>query len=425
MDSLVLQTAIGLVFIFASTAALVSVVTESISHYTGLRSEYLLRGLRTMLDGNGEFKLPRWEAVTGFLYPSRKAEAAARVKVAAVARVQDAQARQEAAAKDVQGSHDPVKAAALSAAGEALKKATTDASEAATKLDAAVAKTRKTIDVTAAGGEALVAKVMEHPLVGATEPGTVTVQHAGDVPLQNKDRRHLPSYLSGRSFARALIDTIVPNADEETTLTEVREAIAKANISKELKRSLLAMADGSTTDVAAFRGNVEHWYDDQMARVSGWYKRHVRSIGIGIGIVLVLAFNLNVFTIARGIYTDEAVRGSVVTQAAQASKCANGPAQCLQELRANIDSARGAGLPVGWTKVQQCAAANSGCNWAEQRGLWVHHGRSGLVQLVGLFVLLLGWALMVLALLPGANFWCDILGRLGTLRASGPKPALA
>ena len=74
-------------------------------------------------------------------------------------------------------------------------------------------------------------------------------------------------------------------------------------------------------------------------------------------------------------------------------------------------------------EVQQCAAAGSGCNWFEQRGLWAHHGRSGRVQLVGLGVLLLGWALMVLALLPGANFWFDILGRLGTLRASGPKSA--
>jgi hypothetical protein len=29
----------------------------------------------------------------------------------------------------------------------------------------------------------------------------------------------------------------------------------------------------------------------------------------------------------------------------------------------------------------------------------------------------------VLALVPGARFWFDLLGRLGSLRSSGPKPA--
>jgi len=47
MDSLIMQTAIGLVFTFATFAGLVTVITEAISRYIGLRAEYLLRGLRT------------------------------------------------------------------------------------------------------------------------------------------------------------------------------------------------------------------------------------------------------------------------------------------------------------------------------------------------------------------------------------------
>ncbi len=49
MDSLILQTPIGLVFTFATFAGLVTVITEAISRYIGLRAEYLLRGLRTLL----------------------------------------------------------------------------------------------------------------------------------------------------------------------------------------------------------------------------------------------------------------------------------------------------------------------------------------------------------------------------------------
>src|SRR3954454_10507929 len=76
MDSLVLQTAIGLVFVFATGAAAVSIITESISRYIGLRGEYLLRGLRTLLDGGGDFPLPLREAITGKVGKDRAKERA-------------------------------------------------------------------------------------------------------------------------------------------------------------------------------------------------------------------------------------------------------------------------------------------------------------------------------------------------------------
>jgi hypothetical protein len=57
MNSLVITVAIGLVFVFAVTALVTSILTEAIARFLGLRSEYLLRGLRTMLDGSGDFGL--------------------------------------------------------------------------------------------------------------------------------------------------------------------------------------------------------------------------------------------------------------------------------------------------------------------------------------------------------------------------------
>ena len=38
-------------------------------------------------------------------------------------------------------------------------------------------------------------------------------------------------------------------------------------------------------------------------------------------------------------------------------------------------------------------------------------------------LVLLGWGLMVAALIPGARFWFDLLSRLGTLRSTGPRPS--
>jgi len=162
-----------------------------------------------------------------------------------------------------------------------------------------------------------------------------------------------------------------------------------------------------------------------MARVSGWYKRHVRSVSLVVGLVLVLSFNLNVLSIARSIYTDQALRGSVVTQATQASQCGSkDPATCLADIRAEIDRVRGDGLPIGWAEVQACSAPHADCNWPEQKGLW-GHGHQFPQAAADVLLLLLGWGLMVIALLPGARFWFDALSQLGSLRSTGPKPTTA
>jgi hypothetical protein len=355
MDSLVLQTVIGIVFVFAMFASLVSVLTELVTRFLGLRGEYLLRGLRTLLAGSGDFSLGLGEMIT----------------IPRCLRKDDDPERKKPKEEDP---------------------ATT---------------------------------VMEEVLraLGGFADKGVMPKGAGIAKLTNKERRSLPSYLSGRSVAEAILAVVVPDTQGTTTIDMIRNGLRDdtripAALRDQLDR-LAAQAEGS---VAVFRRGVERWYDDQMDRVSGWYKRHVRWISLGIGIALVLAFNLNVFGIARSIYTDEALRGSVVAQATSAAQCGTkDPATCLGELRTEIAGSRGAGLPIGWSPVPDCRGAAAACSTTETYGLTAPHG--DLPANVGVLVpLLIGWILMVLALLPGARFWFDALSRLGSLRASGPKP---
>ena len=70
--------------------------------------------------------------------------------------------------------------------------------------------------------------------------------------------------------------------------------------------------------------------------------------------------------------------------------------------------------------VRDCAAAGTRCNWLDQRGIFSRHGNSGW-QLV---LVLAGFLIMIIALVPGARFWFGLLSKLGTLRAAGPKPAV-
>jgi len=343
VDSLILQTAIGLVFVFATFAALVSVLTELIARFAGLRGEYLLRGIRSLVDGPGEFKL----------------------------RVSDLFIRESK-------QPDPT-----------------------------------------APPDAIGPMVMRQPVIARSADKAVLPPDAGNARLSNKDRRKLPSYISSRSFARALVDTIVPDNAGNTSMYQVRSAID--TLPDDLKRTLRPFADEAGNDIAAFRKSIEEWYDDHMARVSGWYKRHIRWVSLVLGAVLVIAFNVSAVQIARSLYTDQALRGAVVTEAASAAQCRNKePADCLADLRREIDGVREAGLPLGWGTVADCTEG-ADCGWLAQHGLANPTGKAG--QDVGFILLVLvGWGLMIVALLPGARFWFDVLARLGSLRSTGPKP---
>jgi hypothetical protein len=359
VNSLIVSVAIGLVFSFAVLAAITSVFTEAIARFLGLRGEYLLRGLRTMLDGDGDFAL-----FHGWFWPFW-----------APKKIREADKQR----KD--------------------------------------AKTVKTDPDTA-----WVSKVMAHPLIKPSASHGKRVAKAGDRNLSSHERRQLPSYVSSRSFAQAIIDLAVPNAAGKTTFDDLQAAI-KANVdSPVLRTSLLSLLKGTQDDIDAFRQEIERWYDDQMARVSGWYKRHVRWISLAIGLVLVLAFNVNAISISRALYSDEALRQAVVTEAAQASNCSSdeGAAACLQKIEQQVTKAQALGLPLGWTPTSRCATTEN-CSFWDAYGL-ADPDHNGAADVIFFLTVLAGYLLMVLSLVPGARFWFDLLGRLGSLRSTGPKP---
>ncbi len=346
MDSLVVETALGIIFIFATFALLISILTELVSRFIGLRGEYLLRGIRSLVDADNQFKLP--------------------ISV--------------------------------------------------------ILRRKKPVPPT--NPTSNIHKIVNTAYVSGMAGGGSLPTNAGDAQLSNKDRRKLPSYLSGRTFARAVVDTLVPSpVDGTTTMTAIRAQMVTMGDGP-LKSYLLSLGKSANLDVDGLRKGLEDWYDDQMARVSGWYKRHVRWISLGIGLLLVLLFNLNAVQFATSLYTDQAIRESVVTAATSASDCGNkSPADCLKGIEAQISTARGAGFPIGWNTVPACVGSSTRCGWLASRGLTDAVPKAGVAARVWFELLILvGWSLMLLSLLPGARFWFDLLGKLGSLRSTGPKP---
>ncbi len=373
----IIDLAIGLAFVFGVTAALSSVVTELIARFLGLRGAYLLRGLRELLDGEG----------TG---------------------LDLGQAQQNYADMKALTRGDAPAGGAGHAAAPAVPSATN----------------------ALLGGPILRSQGMTGQISGRTLTLTPPAQAGHPAKLAAsagghlwRQCRSLPSYIPARSFAEAVVDLVVPTAAGQTSMSTIMQsvnALPDGSMST-LKSSLQALAKSADDDISVFRSSVEHWYDDHMDRVSGWYKRYVAKITLVVGAILVLLLNINALTIARTLYTDSTVNTAVSAVAAKSTSCP--PSQdrqaCLASLQDQLSAAAQAGLPVGWGTVRDCVPAGTSCNWLDQRGIFSRHGGSpGQAALV-----LIGFLITIVALVPGARFWFGLLSKLGSMSTAGPKPA--
>jgi hypothetical protein len=398
-SSAIIDLAIGLIFVFGVTAALASVFTELVSRFIGLRGGYLLTGLRELVDGG---------RTTTDLSNAKN----------------DYKAMQGMVQNGTAGQADP---ATLPVAGALLGGPILGSQGMVGQI-----KDRSLrIGPPTRTGRLHKMTVDKTPSKTADQtPGKTADQTPGKTADQTSDqrvpgvwhqRRSLPAYFSGESFAEAVIDLVVPDAAGNTTMDTIQHNVGALPPGLPFKSSLEALVKNADGDVSRFRASVERWYDDHMSRVSGWYKRHVAIITLALGAILIVLLNINVLTIGRTLYSQNAVSTAVSTVAARGTNCpaSQNPQECLARLQAQLSAAAAAGLPIGWGTVRDCQSPGAQCNWMDQRGLFSRHGGS-FWQFV---LVLVGFLLMVIAIVPGAQFWFGLLSKIGSIRSTGPKPA--
>jgi hypothetical protein len=364
-----IDLAIGMVFVFGVTAALASVFTEAVARLVGLRGAYLLTGLRELVDGG-----------TGESTDLTKVES------------------------DYKGIKDMMQG---SAPPSPLPSAT------GALLGGPILNNQGVV------GQLSGRKLTLGP---SRRPGRLPKMTAeGQAGRLWTQRRSLPAYIGGKSFAAAVVDLVVPDAAGQTTMDTITQNVDRLPAGMPLKSSLQALVKNAGGDVDRFRTAVERWYDDHMDRVSGWYKLNAAKITLVAGAILIVLLNINALTIGRTLYTESAVSAAVSTVAAKGTNCpaAQNPQACLATLQAQLSATATAGLPLGWATVRDCLAPAAKCNWMDQRGLFSRHGQS-FWQFV---LVLVGFLIMIIAIVPGAQFWFGLLSKIGTLRTTGPKPA--
>jgi hypothetical protein len=245
-------------------------------------------------------------------------------------------------------------------------------------------------------------KIFEHPVIaGTVAPG-----------------KKLPSYISSRNFALALLDAVAPvDGTQPRTIDDLRRGILNLP-GTSLRKTLLSFVDAAQGDLESAQRKIEHWFDDTMERVSGWYKRTAQKLIFGAAFVICLAMNADTFQISRELWSDEALRNAVVAQATKHVHEGNpvrppsdgvtdtaAPDLTLAQLQQVTNEVRAAHpLPLGW-----------GHGTKGMRGTLLCWPDSPLK--------LLGILLSSFAILMGAPFWFDLLNKLINLRLSGDPPA--
>jgi hypothetical protein len=190
-----------------------------------------------------------------------------------------------------------------------------------------------------------------------------------------------PSYIDAKQFAAALTQSlnISPGvADLQAQVNNIQDPQLKAVIGGIVKR-----ADGNLYQI---HQDIADWFDQNMDRVAGVYKRYAQKWNFVIALVLAVLLNLDAVKIAHVLWDQPMLVKDLAPVAGQTA------ADALKQMQ---DS----NLPFGW----DTAAIGYFSNPA-----------TGLSQL-------LGWLIMAASTLFGASFWFDALQRITQLRGAGSK----
>jgi hypothetical protein len=236
-----------------------------------------------------------------------------------------------------------------------------------------------------------------------------------------------PSYVPPRAFALSLLDTINPDAAKPTvgaapaggsvptvahkSSQDVLAALRQSatGLPQPAQGAVVRLIDEARGDIDRARHNIEDWFDDTMARVSGWYKRKAQIILCVIALFVTVILNADSLIIGQTLWKNDAVRSAVVSAATKQGGPGTTTPPTTADLNStakNVNDVEKLGVPMGWNKAARDPRHLDGKHWPGK---------------------VLGWFLTFAALSLGAPFWFDTLSRLSRLRNSGkpetPLPA--
>jgi hypothetical protein len=226
----------------------------------------------------------------------------------------------------------------------------------------------------------------------------------GNLGLKRK-----PSYIDARTFTTSLVDVLRDvqpiagstqklDATGDDLLKDLRgriTALRTANPNDPLARSLALIVEQAQNRYESVLKAIDNWYDAQMQRVAGTFKRYATIWQMIIAAVVVYSFNVDTFVVVKQLSASTSL--SAIATSTQGLEQLKDPS--VKELLAPLKDS----VTIGWPKD-----APAGCPATLPWKCWGGH--------------LSGFLITWFAVLLGAPFWFDILKQLVPVRLSGTKP---
>lgn len=264
------------------------------------------------------------------------------------------------------------------------------------------------------GQTTLTTDLYANPLIQSLIPEDAWVtQFLQDKPLLSKLIRapKNPLNIPPKTFALALFNLLVPNpATGVTTIGELQAAVNNLPANSPIRAPLLTIIATANNSVETVRGNLEAWYDSAMTKTTKLYQAHMWRLALAIGLSIAVLLNIDAVGIGANLWTDSALRSSLVAEANKYAQGTPEKARALEQLNA-------LNLPIGWqvttapdakdwlTQLQTLAITPA--DWATKPGqppraigFWDYVWK------------LIGFLITGVAGAQGAPFWFDVLKKM-------------
>ncbi len=212
----------------------------------------------------------------------------------------------------------------------------------------------------------------------------------------------------------ALMSSLLPT-DKDKAFEQLRKGLGVwVQTNPRVSQTLNSLTTGIEAYVAkgesvlaAARNKVEDHFNQTMDRLRGNYRRRSMVFGICLGVVIAVMFNVDSVMITTILWKDPTVRAAIVEKAEviEIPEEINSqqPEEAWNEFQAKFD---GLDLPLGWDIEERFAPADMPEKFSWGWGLSKFFG----------------WFISGAAAAQGAPFWFDILKKLTNVRAAGVNP---
>ncbi len=214
-----------------------------------------------------------------------------------------------------------------------------------------------------------------------------------------------PSYLSGATFALAILDSLDSKNPLPVDVESIKKLVVEGTSEgSNIRDVLLANIATAQANVETLRKSLATYFDNAMDRVSGVYKRYLKLVSFITGLVLAAALNADSVQVGKALWNDASLRAQLVQDAQSVVDKTTG--QCdaaksevddlIKKIKCAETSLRP--MPFGWDFGKAGWGVDS---WPLKLG---------------------GILVTAFALTLGAPFWFDLLSKFMNIRGSGRPP---